>query len=114
MANHALIVLPLAALILVATSAHAADIGTAFTYQGSLEKPAGTPVTDTCDFRFGLWDALTGGNQKGTSPQTETAVDVVGGVFTVLLDFGANAINGEARWLGIKVCCPSGCAPMRD
>ena len=67
--------LALVALILVATaSSHAADIGTAFTYQGSLEKPAGTPVNDTCDFRFGLWDALTGGNQKGTSPQTETAV----------------------------------------
>jgi len=100
--------LALAALILVATpSIYAADIGTAFSYQGSLEKPAGTPVTDTCDFRFGLWDALTGGNQKGTSPQTETAVDVVGGVFTVeFLDFGPGAIDGAARWLAIEVKCP--------
>jgi len=104
--------LPLAALILVAiASSNAADIGTAFSYQGSLEKPAGTPVTDTCDFRFGLWDALTGGNQKGTSPQTETAVDVVGGVFTVpLLDFGPGAIDGTARWLAIEVQCPGDAA----
>ena len=50
-----------------ATATRAADIGTAFTYQGFLEKPAGTPVNDTCDFRFGLWDAAAGGNQKGNS-----------------------------------------------
>ncbi|MFH1109229.1 MAG: tail fiber domain-containing protein [Planctomycetota bacterium] len=100
--------LAVAALILVATaSSHAADIGTAFSYQGSLERPAGTPANDACDFRFGLWDALTGGNQKGTSPQTETAVDVVGGVFTVeFLDFGPGAIDGTARWLAIEVKCP--------
>jgi hypothetical protein len=90
------------------SDAQAADIGTVFTYQGFLENESG-PVTGTCDFQFGLWDALTGGNQKGTSPQTETAVDVVGGVFTVDLDFGATAINGQGRWLEIVVCCPSGC-----
>jgi peptidyl-tRNA hydrolase len=104
--------IPLAGLMVVATaSSYAADIGTAFSYQGSLEKPAGTPVTDTCDFRFGLWDALTGGNQKGTSPQTETAVEVVGGVFTVaFLDFGPGAIDGTARWLAIEVQCPGDAA----
>lgn len=64
----------------------AADIGTAFTYQGSLEKPAGSPVTGTCDFRFGLWNAAAGGNQVGSSPQTVSPVDVAGGVFTVTLD----------------------------
>ncbi|MGD8398716.1 MAG: hypothetical protein PVG11_07655, partial [Anaerolineae bacterium] len=31
-------------------------LGTAFTYQGRLED-GGEPVTDDCDFRFGLWDA---------------------------------------------------------
>jgi len=46
--------LALAALILVATaSSRAAEVGTAFTYQGLLEKPAGTPVglkaPVTCD-----------------------------------------------------------------
>ena len=92
----------------MAARAHAADIGTGFTYQGSLEKPAGTPVTATCDFRFGLWDALTGGNQKGTSPQTAPNVGVSAGVFTVPLDFGADAIDGTARWLEIEVRCPAG------
>jgi len=102
-----LVVVSLAA----AGTTRALDIGTAFTYQGSLEKPAGMPVTDTCDFRFGLWDAPTGGNQKGTSPQTQTAVAVVGGVFTVeFLDFGPGAIDGTARWLEIEVRCPGDAA----
>jgi len=89
----------------------AADLGTAFTYQGFLERPAGTPVTDTCDFAFSLWDALAGPNQIGAT-QTVTGVTVSGGVFTVGspdIDFGDNSFNGNARWLDIKVCCPSPC-----
>jgi len=100
--------LALAALILVATpSSRAADIGTAFSYQGHLEKgsPPG-PVNATCDFRFGLWDALTGGNQKGASPQTVAGVSVSGGDFRTSIDFGAGAIDGTARWLAIEVKCP--------
>ncbi len=87
---------------------HAADIGTGFSYQGFLEKPAGTPVDGvSCDFRFGLWDAAAGGNQQGVSPQTKIGVAVTGGVFTVPdLDFGAGAIDGAARWLEIEVQCP--------
>jgi len=97
------------ALITLAAQVRAADIGTAFTYQGSLEKPAGTPVTGSCDFRFGLWDAAAGGAQKGTSPQTKGGVSVSGGVFTVeALDFGAAGIDGTARWLEIEVRCPTG------
>ena len=52
----------LCASFFTAAGARAAEVGTAFTYQGSLEKPPGTPVTDACDFRFGLWDAAAGGN----------------------------------------------------
>ncbi len=89
----------------------AADIGTAFTYQGSLENGSG-PVTDTCDFQFQLYDAAAGGNLKGTNPQAKPGVAVDAGVFTVNdLDFGASGIDGTARWLEIKVCCPSACAP---
>jgi len=93
------------------SSVHAQmDVGTSFTYQGHLEDGSG-PITGTCDFRFGLWDAPTGGNQKGTSPQTQTAVAVVGGVFTVeFLDFGPGAIDGTARWLEIEVRCPGDAA----
>ena len=93
-------------IVCIALQAHAADIGTAFTYQGNLENGSG-PVTDTCDFRFGLWDAAAGGNQQGVSPQTKIGVGVTAGVFTVSdLDFGAGAIDGAARWLEIEVQCP--------
>jgi len=96
------------------STANAADLGTAFTYQGSLEKPAGTPVTATCNFEFGLWDAPgsgsppTGGNQIGTT-QTVTGVLVASGVFTVSspdIDFGDTAFDGTGRWLEIHVKCP--------
>ena len=91
--------------LMLASASHAADIGTAFTYQGSLENGSG-PVTDTCDFRFGLWDAAAGGNQMGASPQTVVGVAVESGVFTTPVDFGASAIDGTARWLEIEVKCP--------
>lgn len=90
---------------MAAGSAIGADIGTAFTYQGTLENGSG-PVTDICDFRIGLWDAETGGNPIGSSPQTVSMVDVVGGTFLATLDFGADAVNGTARWLEIEVECP--------
>lgn len=94
-----------------ASTASAADMGTGFTYQGKLENPPGTAVDDTCDFRVGLWDAATLGNQIGTSPQTKLAVAVENGIFTLgppattALDFGADSINGQARWLDIEVKC---------
>jgi len=86
-----------------------AALGTAFTYQGQLKK-AGNPVNGTCDFQFSLWDAAgsgsppTGGNQIG-STQTKTGVSVSNGLFTVQLDFGADAFQGDARWLQIRVKC---------
>ncbi len=93
---------------LIGCAATAADIGTAFTYQGRLVKD-GTPVTSPpphCDFAFGLWDAPAGGNQKGNSPQALTGVLVTEGLFPVTLDFGAAGIDGTARWLEISVQCP--------
>ena len=80
-----------------------AALGTAFTYQGQLKK-AGNPLSGTCDFRFSLWDAETGGNQIGPV-QEKTNVSVTNGLFTVQLDFGAGAFRGDARWLQIAVKC---------
>jgi hypothetical protein len=83
-----------------------------FTYQGRL-KDAGGLVNDTCDLQFSLWDAAgsgsppAGGNQVGTV-QTKTNVAVADGLFTVALDFGNHALNGDARWLQIGVRCPTG------
>jgi len=83
-----------------------AVLGTGFTYQGQLRQ-GGSPVSETCDFQFLLWTESAGGNQFGPT-LTKTAVEVTRGLFTVLLDFGAGAFNGDARWLGIRVRCPAG------
>ena len=88
-----------------------APMGTALTYQGQLQQsgsgnitgqPQSGPVTGICDFRFSLWDAVTNGNLVGAT-QTVSAVSVSNGLFTVTLDFGAGAFNGDARWLDIGV-----------
>ncbi|MHC4698587.1 MAG: hypothetical protein ACYTFA_17790 [Planctomycetota bacterium] len=82
-----------------------APVGTAFTYQGQL-KQAGVPVNGAADFVFRLWDAETGGAMVGSVDPD--SVNVVDGLFTVQLDFGAGAFNGDARWLEIEVEFPSG------
>ena len=78
-----------------------AALGTAFTYQGQLKK-AGNPVNGNCDFRFSLYDD-SGGPPIGV--QTTTGITVTDGLFTVQLDFGAGAFQGDARWLEIAVRC---------
>jgi hypothetical protein len=87
-----------------------APVGSAFTYQGRL-LDGGGPVTDGCDFRFGLWDAASGGSQLGTT-QSLAAVPVADGYFTVHLNgsgqFGSDAFQGEARYLSVSVRCPTG------
>ncbi|MCX8062807.1 MAG: tail fiber domain-containing protein [Anaerolineales bacterium] len=83
-----------------------AELGTTFTYQGQL-KQNGNLVNSNCDFEFRLYDALSGGVQIGNT-QASSNVMVNNGVFTVGLDFGAGAFDGNARWLGISVRCPSG------
>ena len=91
-------------------AAAAAPLGTGFTYQGQLKRD-GSPVTDTCDFQFGLYDTASLGVQLGVT-QTVSSVSVADGLFTVQLNdggqFGASAFNGEARWLAIAVRCPAG------
>ncbi len=76
-------------------------VGTAFTYQGELLQ-GGSPANGKFDFRFRLFDAATGGSQVGPTV-TKNDVQVTNGRFTVMLDFGANAFTGNARWLEIEV-----------
>jgi len=52
--------------------------------------------------RFALFNAATAGQQVGET-RTFPGVGVTNGVFTVLLDFGAGAFDGNARWLEIAV-----------
>nr|WP_290666492.1 hypothetical protein [Ardenticatena sp.] len=78
-----------------------AAVGTAFTYQGRLTDN-GNPANGTYDFQFKLFDAATGGAQVGSTVTVED-VTVTDGVFTVQLDFGGSAFDGNARWLEIAV-----------
>src|SRR5438309_1797145 len=71
-----------------------------FTYQGRLTD-SGTPANHNSHLQFALWDSLSGGAQVG-STQTLNTVAVSNGVFTVSLDFGANAFNGANRFLEIS------------
>jgi hypothetical protein len=88
----------------------ATPLGTAFTYQGQLQQ-SGAPANGTCDFDFELYGSLSGGTRIGTT-ETETAVNVINGLFTVELNeagnFGVNAFEGSDRWLQIAVRCPAG------
>jgi len=88
--------------------APAAALGTGFTFQGQLTTGAG-PVTSTCDFQFGLYDAASLGSQVGVT-QTVSAVSVAGSLFTVVLNgsgqFGGRAFDGSGRWLALAVKCP--------
>ena len=88
------------------SSAPAAALGTAFTYQGQL-KSGGTPYNGACDFQFKLYDASSAGAQIGAT-QTASNVSVSSGVFTTPIDFGAGAFDGNARWLDISAHCPAG------
>jgi hypothetical protein len=73
---------------------------TAFTYQCRLTD-GGAPANGNYDLQFALWDSLSGGTQIG-STQTVSGVSVNNGIFTVTLDFGANALPGASRFLEIS------------
>lgn len=76
-------------------------VTTAFTYQGVL-KEAGAPADGLYDIRFRLFDASLAGSQIG-STICHDSVMPVDGAFTVSLDFGVSAFDGQARWLEIAV-----------
>jgi hypothetical protein len=90
-----------AAAIMLAALPAQASVGTAFTYQGQLKQGV-SPVNDTVNLAFTLWDAASGGTQIG-STVTTLGVPVTNGLFTVVLDFGEDCFKGDARWLEITV-----------
>jgi hypothetical protein len=81
----------------------AAPVGTAFTYQGRLEKGA-VPYTGLADLTFRLHDDLGAGTQVGADVGI-AGVAVQQGYFTVELDFGP-VFDGTALFLEIEVQTP--------
>ena len=104
------------ALVFGEAAAMAEPVDTGFTYQGQVKK--GTALLDgPADFEFTLWDEVgsdddppVGGTQIG--PMMAMTLDgeeeLVNGLFTVKLDFGADVFTGEKRWLQVRVCPPAG------
>jgi alpha-galactosidase len=79
----------------------AEPFGTGFIYQGQLA--VGTnPAGGSYDLRFGLYEVSSGGAAIGPV-LTNSALIGSDGLFTAVLDFGAGAFNGEARWLELGV-----------
>lgn len=78
----------------------AAQGSTAFTYQGQL-RDGGTNANGTYPMTFSLYDASSGGNQIGST--VSTSPTLANGLFSVNLDFGSSAFDGNPRWLEITV-----------
>src|SRR5256886_11102508 len=97
--RHAILLL-LIALLLSVSSGRAMAQTTAFTYQGRLTDSS-TPANGNYDLQFTLWDSVSGGSQIG-APQNFSNIGVSSGIFTVTLDFGANAFPGTNRFLEIS------------
>ncbi|MFL5731694.1 MAG: hypothetical protein ACJ78Q_00720 [Chloroflexia bacterium] len=77
------------------------SVGSGFTYQGRLNV-SGSPAAGQYDLVFTLYSAASGSTQVG-SPVTVTNQTVSNGLFTVSLDFGAGAFQGQGRWLEMQV-----------
>ena len=99
----------------IGASVVAQPVGTAFTYQGQL-RVDGAPVDEVCDFIFTLWSDPTSGDAGDQIGPTlafnrgilsPPPIEVVDGLFTVELNFGAHAFEVDRRWLQVAVRCPS-------
>jgi len=92
----------LALVALVATTM-AEPIGSGFTYQGQI-KELGTPLDGSVDLKVTLFSVAINGTPLNEVDITD--VPVTNGLFTVELDFGVTAFDGEARWLEVAVRFP--------
>lgn len=74
---------------------------TAFNFQGRLNDGS-TAANGSYDLQFKLFDAIVGGNQVGSTVDRPN-LQVINGVFSTTLDFGAAAFGGGDRFLEILV-----------
>ncbi|MBY0111955.1 MAG: hypothetical protein K2Y21_03975 [Phycisphaerales bacterium] len=83
-------------LVALSTSRALAEIPVSpgFVYQGEIR--TGPSVVTSADLKFRLYDAPLGGNQVGPELGVN-AVTITRGRFSVNLNFGAGAFNGNER-----------------
>ncbi len=89
---------------LVLTGAHAAPLGTAFTFSGRLVYQ-NQPANGNFDLHVALFDDATAGSQAGP-PLNLNGLNIVSGLFITNMDFGS-VFDGKAYWLEINAR-PSG------
>jgi hypothetical protein len=76
---------------------------TQFIYQGRLnDSSVSSPTNGLYDMEFNAFDASANGNQLGATNAIPN-VRVIGGVFTVALDFGSQTFGGSDVFLEISV-----------
>ena len=76
-----------------------APVGTSFTYQAHL-KESDLPANGDYDLELKLYDGPDPLTASQVGPTiTPSSVTVTDGIFTVELDFGEAAFDGQARWL---------------
>lgn len=86
-------------------------VGTAFTYQGRLQKDGISINNVECRMTFRLFDGA-GPLARQIGDTISLQVPISDGLFTVDLDFGSSAFRGYARWLDIGVQCPDDRDPI--
>ncbi len=92
----------LISLIFLCRSSFAADVNTAFTYQGELNYQ-GNPAHGAFDFEFKLFDVDLEGTELADSVMLSNVM-VVDGIFSVELDFGSAPFALKKQlWLQIAV-----------
>ncbi len=107
--NKVGIVLGVVAVAVIPVYAGTRDLG--FTYQGQL-KQAGVPLTGVVDIRVTLLDLPERGAPIGPTlifdgqPNNLPPVEIVNGLFSMSLDFGADAFDGRPRYLEIELRSP--------
>jgi hypothetical protein len=100
-----------ALLAVLASSAAATEMGTAFTYQGRL-CDGGVPANGLYDFTFELYSAPDPPGDPIDS-QPLPGVPVTNGLFTTNINFGISPFAaGEARWLRILACTNGADSPV--
>jgi hypothetical protein len=74
---------------------------TAFNFQGRLNDGS-NPANGSYDLQFKLFDSIAGGNQVGATV-SKSNQQLINGVFSTQLDFGAAAFTGGDRFLEIAL-----------